>query len=83
MQNNKSIDPNKEDIEFIEISSFQKNNIKYIELQINLVKKDLSFIESDPLQAIEKGKRTKIRTIYFPAKDDKGRINYWYQPQSC
>lgn len=80
---NKNIDPNVEAIEFLELPSFKKENEKIINLQINLIKKDLSASEDNPLQAIEKGKRIKLRTIYFRAKDEKGRINYWYQPQSC
>lgn len=80
---NKNIDYNKEGIEFIELPALKKGNQKIIELQINLIKKDLNSIENDPLKAIENGVRIKLRKIYFPASDEKGRINYWYQPQSC
>lgn len=80
---NKNIDYNKEGIEFIELPAFKKGNQKIIQLQINLIKKDLKSIETDPLKAIENGVRIKLRKIFFPANDEKGRINYWYQPQSC
>lgn len=80
---NKNIDPNKEGIEFVELSTFKKGTQKIIELQINLIKKDLNLIDTDPLKSIENGVRIKLRKIFFPAKDEKGRINYWYQPQSC
>lgn len=81
--NNKNIDHYKEGIEFVELSAFKKGTQKIIELQINLIKKDLKLIDTDPLKAIENGVRIKLRKIFFPAKDEKGRINYWYQPQSC
>lgn len=79
----KEINHNLEDIEYIETSSFLKNKQKVIEIQVNLITKEPSLMESDPLESITKGKRMKIRTFYFPAFDSKQRINYWYLPQSC
>lgn len=72
-----------EEIEYLEINSFLKDKQKIIEIQVNLITKEASLLESDPLEAIAKGKRKKIRTFFFPAFDNKDRINYWYLPQSC
>lgn len=70
-----------DNIEHTEVSTFTRDGQKMIEVQVDKLTPDPE--ETNPIEADRKGKRTKIRTIYFPAYDSKGRINYWYQPGSC
>ena len=79
----KEINHAKEDIEYIQISTFDLDKKKIIEIQVNLILKDPKLMEIDEFEAIEKGQRVPLRKIYFPANDSKGRPTYWYQPQSC
>jgi hypothetical protein len=80
----RKLNSDKESIEFVLTDSFTLNNKKVLEIKINLIELDLKALkDSGELEATDKGKRIELRKIYFPTKDEKGRISYWFVPQSC
>ena len=80
----RKLDPEKEKIEYLVTNELTVNSKKVLEIKINLILLDLKALKDlNDLDAIEKGQRIELRKIYFPVKDDKGRISYWFLPQSC
>jgi hypothetical protein len=69
-----------ETIEYKDITSKELKAKKVIAIEVNHLKFKADQLDSDPAEEKKKGSRTKLRTIYFPAFDSKGRINYWFIP---
>ncbi|WP_408096248.1 hypothetical protein ACJVC5_14510 [Peredibacter sp. HCB2-198] len=56
------------------------NGKKILGIRLNKLKVDAKKYAEDSFEAKKNAIRVKIQDFYFPAFDEKGRINYWFIP---
>ncbi|WPU63196.1 hypothetical protein [Peredibacter starrii] len=67
-------------IEREELPATTLNGKRIIGIRLNKLRVDAKKYAEDSYEAKKNAVRVKIQDFYFPAFDEKGRINYWFLP---
>ncbi|HRO66892.1 MAG TPA: hypothetical protein PL182_04950 [Pseudobdellovibrionaceae bacterium] len=69
--------------EYAEIGTFKIDGREYLEIEVRLFLPSNEPPQEDFVTAAKKAPKKPLLRFYFPKYDNKGRLNYWYQPMTC